>query len=379
MSEISARASFEKVRYAQVWEDADTLLAALKVQKGDTVLSIASAGDNALALLTTGAARVVAIDLSAAQLSCLALRVAAFQVLSHQELLELLGSRHSNRQIDGQLNGQLNGRIELYQRCRPKLSPEVLAFWDSQLSAVADGIGGPQVGKFERYFSLFRRKVLPLMLSQKDIAQLLQPKTETQREEFYARRVDTWRWRMLFRVFFSRTVMGRLGRDPEFFKYVDTNVASSIQKRAKHALTVLDPSKNAYLQWIVTGTHGEALPLWLRPEHFETIKANLSCLEWHQMSLEDFLVQSGPRSIDRFNLSDIFEYMSEEATQHTLASLARVGTYGGRLVYWNMLAPRARGEALAYQLQPQSDEADDLYTKDPAFFYSRLVIEEILA
>ena len=61
MSEILSRASFEQVRYAQVWEDADVLLAALDVQPGDTVLSICSAGDNALALLTTDAARVVAL------------------------------------------------------------------------------------------------------------------------------------------------------------------------------------------------------------------------------------------------------------------------------------------------------------------------------
>ena len=118
-SEIESRASFEHVRYAQVWEDADTLLAALDVQQGDTVLSIASAGDNALALMTTDAAKVVAVDLSAAQLHCLALRVAAFQVLSHPELLELIGSRPSKR------------RLELYRHCRTQLLPDSRAFWDA--------------------------------------------------------------------------------------------------------------------------------------------------------------------------------------------------------------------------------------------------------
>ena len=72
---ISAR-----IRYAQVWEDADVLLEALDVQPGHVCVSIASAGDNALALLTQQPARVVvALDLSPAQLACLELRVAAYR------------------------------------------------------------------------------------------------------------------------------------------------------------------------------------------------------------------------------------------------------------------------------------------------------------
>ena len=59
-SEIEGRARFDRIRYAQVWEDADVLAAALKIGPGDTVVSIASAGDNAIALLTQGAERIIA-------------------------------------------------------------------------------------------------------------------------------------------------------------------------------------------------------------------------------------------------------------------------------------------------------------------------------
>ncbi len=76
-TEAAARADFSQIRYAQVWEDADILLTALDIQPTDTVVSIASAGDNALALLGAGAARVVALDLNPAQLACLELRVSA--------------------------------------------------------------------------------------------------------------------------------------------------------------------------------------------------------------------------------------------------------------------------------------------------------------
>ena len=89
-TEVAGKADFSAVRYAQCWEDADVLLAALDVRPGQTCVSIASAGDNALALLSRGPARVVALDLSPAQLACVELRVAAYRELQHGELLELI-------------------------------------------------------------------------------------------------------------------------------------------------------------------------------------------------------------------------------------------------------------------------------------------------
>lgn len=361
-TEAATRADFSRVRYAQVWEDADILLAALDVQPTDTVVSIASAGDNALALLGAGAARVVALDLNPAQLACLALRVAAYRELEHAELLELIGSRPSAR------------RDALYRRCRPQLAPNVQAFWDAQSALIADGIGS--AGKFENYFRLFRERVLPLVHRRDTVRALLEPRGPAERERFYRERWDTWRWRLLFRVFFSRFMMGRLGRDPAFFKYVEGSVAERILARTRHALVELDPAANPYLHWILTGTHGTALPWALRAENFERIRSRLDRLEWHELTLEAFLAQNrGP--VDKFNLSDIFEYMSAENTAALLARLADASRPGGRLAYWNMLAPRCRPESLAERLRPRPNLAAPLFAQDKAFFYSAFIVEEV--
>ena len=95
------RADFTDIRYAQAWEDADVLLAGLDVRPGDVCVSIASAGDNTLALLTRQPSRVIALDLSGAQLACLELRIAAYRTLTHDGLLELVGSRPSTRRTRG--------------------------------------------------------------------------------------------------------------------------------------------------------------------------------------------------------------------------------------------------------------------------------------
>lgn len=363
-SEIGNRADFSKIRYAQCWEDADILLAALDIQPGDTCLSIASAGDNALAMLSKDPARVIALDLSPAQLACLELRVAAYRELSHDELLKLIGSRESG------------DRQGLYQRCRSQLSADARSFWDTHTNEIERGIGN--AGKFERYFEIFRRYVLPLVHPRDRVQRLLKGGNLVQRETFYEQEWDTWQWRSLFRVFFSRFVMGRAGRDPSFFKYVEGTVSDRILNHTQYALTQLDPADNPYLQWILTGHHTTALPYALRPENFDAIRRNLDRLEWHCCSVEDYCDRVGKDVVDRFNLSDIFEYLSPENYQTLLHRLVHTGRNGGRLVYWNMLAPRSRPEAMADSLKPLTALSRDLYAQDRAFFYSAFIVEEIM-
>jgi S-adenosylmethionine-diacylglycerol 3-amino-3-carboxypropyl transferase len=367
------------------------------VRPGDVCLSIASAGDNTLALLTRQPSRVIAIDLSPAQLACLELRVAAYQTLDHGELLQLVGSRSSTPRR----------RAALYVRCRAALSDTARAFWDARPKAIAAGIGA--AGKFERYFSLFRRRIMPLVHSRALVAALLSQgdrrgheshewtddqgrgrgsddrigdcgsgRGAAERERFYEERWNTWRWRLLFRLFFSRRMMGRLGRDPEFFRYVaEGSVADRILARTRHALTALDPAENPYVHWILTGTHGDALPCALRAEHFETIRQNLDRLEWHAESLEAFLARTGERTIDRYNLSDAFEYVSRDHYHDMLDAIVRTSRPGARLAYWNMLVPRSRPEAMADRLVPLTDLAARLHDADRAFFYSAFIVEEV--
>jgi S-adenosylmethionine-diacylglycerol 3-amino-3-carboxypropyl transferase len=364
-SEIGEHADFSIIRYAQCWEDADILLEALAIQPGHVCLSIASAGDNALAMVSRGPARVVALDLSPAQLACLELRVAAYRVLEHGELLELLGARPSKR------------RGVLYLRCRSLLTPAVQTMWDNHPGALRQGFAN--VGKFERYLRFFGQRILPLLQGRGSRQALLSSRTHEERVAFFETRWDNWRWRAAFRLFFSRRVMGWFGRDPAFFRYVEGSVADRILTRTRHAFTVLDPAQNPYLQWILLGRHGPALPFALRPENFEAIRTNLDRLEWRCQSLEAFLRETGPGAFDAFNLSDIFEYMAPEQYHALLEQLTTSGRPGARLVYWNMLAPRRRPQSMASQLRPLDQLSAALFQQDKAFFYSDFVVEEVVA
>lgn len=360
---ISQRADFTAIRYAQCWEDADILLRGLEIQPEHNCLSIASAGDNTLAMLSRKPKCVIAIDLSQAQLACLELRVAAYRALEHRELLELIGSIESLR------------RLHLYRRCREFLSNQSRAFWEARSPEIEQGIGA--IGRFENYLRIFRKYILPWLHPPEKIEELVQPKSVAAREEFYAKAWDTWRWRLTFRIFFSRLVMGRVGRDPEFFRYVEGSVAEHFLARARKAGTQLDPSTNPYLQWLLFGQHRTALPFSLRPENFAAIRANLDRLEIRQQSLEEFLRECPSSTIDRFNLSNIFEYLSLEESQKIFERLARAGRSHSRIAYWNLLVRRRRPKAMANKIRPFGQLSEKLSASDQTFFYQAFIVEEM--
>src|SRR5262245_20941494 len=145
---IEDRARFDLVRYANVWEDAETMRAALAPAPGKRMLSIASAGDNAFVLLAAGA-EVVAADLSPAQLSLVELKRAAIRRLGYEEAIAFLGVREGG------------DRRPVYELLEHDLTPRALEFWRERLDEVAAGV--IHHGKFESYFRLFRERVLPLI------------------------------------------------------------------------------------------------------------------------------------------------------------------------------------------------------------------------
>jgi len=363
-TEIASKARFDRIRYAQCWEDADVLLEAMQVAEGDTCLSIASAGDNTIALAGAGAGRVIAVDLNPAQIACLELRIAAYRELGYEEFLELVGQSPSAR------------REALYERCRGHLTEDARKFWDRRLGLIRRGFA--QAGKFERFLSGFRRYLLPLVEGRRNVDRLLALRTPKERQAFYDSRWNNRRWRLLCRLFFGRTLLGRFGRDPSFTRFADEPVWESLQRRIPQALVVQEPANNPYLQWILKGRFETALPWSWRRENYERIRRNLDAIEWHCAPIENVLAGIPDGTLDGCNLSDVFEYMSEPAYRALLCDFIRASAPGCRLVYWNVVVERSRPAMFARALVPLKALADTLHQADKAFFYRNLVIEEVV-
>jgi S-adenosylmethionine:diacylglycerol 3-amino-3-carboxypropyl transferase len=361
---VRERAAWDRVRYANAWEDADVLCEALaNVARGGRLLSIASAGDNVLALLTLDPAEVVAVDLSGAQLACLELRLAAFRRLEHAQVLAFLG-------VPGV--SPVSDRRATYRGLRADLSADARAFWDGRAPELAQGI--MHAGRFEDYFRVFRRWVLPCIHGRATLRALREPRPLEAQRVFYRERWDTWRWRLLFRVFFSRVVMGRVGRDPAFFSHVQGAVGARILERTRHALSEIPVASNPYLAYIVTGNFPpEALPRYLRAEHFDIIRERVSRVRLVRAAVE----RAAVGRFEGFNLSDLFEYMSPDEHADCYARLVAAASPGARLVYWNMLVPRGIPDALAGRVCALAERAAELHARDRAWFYCALHVDEV--
>ena len=364
-SEIEARAKFDLIRYSQVWEDADLLVKALDIQSGENVLSIASAGDNAFALLAQNPAKVYAVDLNFSQIACCELRKVMYKNLSRQEHL-LFG---------GVICGDMDRERVFEEHLKDDLSPDICEYWERNLPLIKAGF--MTQGKFERYFALFRNRILPLIHNKKSIANLIKPKSESERVDFYESVWNNRRWRIMFKLFFSRFMMGRLGRDKEFFRFVEGSVADRILSRVKHALTALDPSENPYLHFILYGKYADVFPYALREENYEKIRQNLDKIEFLKKPIEEF-AESFDGEINGFNLSDIFEYMTQDGMNLLYEILLQNSAKGARFAYWNMLAPRKCSGKLCEKYNVfKSEEQNEVFLKeDKAFFYSKFHLEK---
>ena len=103
---IHGRSVFERILFAQCWEDAEMDRKALRLESDDVAVVVTSGGCTAMNLALERPGRIIAVDMNSAQTSLLELKAAGARVLDHGEYLELLGVRPSRR------------RRELYRACR---------------------------------------------------------------------------------------------------------------------------------------------------------------------------------------------------------------------------------------------------------------------
>lgn len=368
-SEVAKVADFDHVRYAQSWEDPLCLRGALEPDADSRILSIAAAGDNSFALLVQGAGRVVSVDMSPAQCALVELKRAAILTLTHEELLRFVGV------TDGA------DRAALYMRTRSELPPGARAYWDLQPHLVARGV--IHIGKLENMFRIFRTRVHPTLHSRRLTEAAFEPRSRMAREEFWHERWNNRRWRAIAKLFFSERVIARLGRDPTFFEHVQINVNEHYALRAYHALVELDPSTNPFVQYILLGRyldleHGHP---WLAPGNHELLRERMDRLEVRCTELEAHLAHVEPGTYTGFNLSDIFEWMSDELHERVYRAIAGTSVPGGRLAYWNNLVPRSAPASLIDSGAVTSDRdlAVRLHDADRSFLYRDFHVDTVVS
>ena len=356
---MSNKADFTFIRYANVWEDTDIALNGLNIKRGQTGAVICSGGDNALAMLAREPKKIYAFDLNPTQLYCAELKIAAIKNFSLHETKILLGVSPGNR-------------IELYNRIKGDLSRTARRYFDEHLDIIKTGI--IHTGKFEHYFQLFRKYVITTTSSRKNYREFSKMDDLAKQADFYKRKINTRRFRALFKLFFGYKMMSKLGRDKNFYNYVDKDDkkanGADIKERVEYGLTHIKNSENPYFDYIANNNFTHAFPQYLREEYYEKIRANLDKIELVQGTLDELPATK----LDFFYLSDIFEYMSEAEFTQSISRLSARAKKGSRVLFWNMQNRRYIDND-SFVLNKELSEK--LYSQNKSWFYRDLLIYEV--
>ena len=258
------------------------------------------------------------------------------------------------------------------------LEKEEIEYWENHLDLIKTGI--IHCGKLERYLTKFRRYCLPLIISKKRLNEFLLLDSLDKQKEFYKRYWDNWRFRFLFRLFFSRKGL-ESGRDKEYFRHSSKDKISDYYlKRVKHSLTEISIRTNFFMHYILTGT----IPVpfenhpYLDKNNFNKLKDILKHkkIEFIDSDIYEFLKRSKENSFSKFNLSDIFEAKTQEEYESLLKEIVRVSKKRGIVCYWNNLANRS-DHCSINNLIKNKEKSEELYKKDKVHFYSGFILENI--
>lgn len=355
------KVSFEFIRYANCWEDADVLLQGLNVNHNSKIISIASAGDNCFSLLSKSPKQVIAVDISSVQLFLVELKKVAIKRLEYSEFLEFIGVRKSNK------------RRSIFALIKSELSSGCRTYWNSEIEQIERGL--IHQGKFEQYFHLFKNKVLPTVHNRSIVDKLFKPKTAADQLKFHNTEWHTSAWEKMYLQFFGIEMMGTHGRDPEFLKHVNGAVPDIILKREMEHLRKKVCQRNYFLYYILYNEFNEAfLPHYLRAENYEKIKKNVDRLELHHGLLNSALNKHP--NCTHFNLSDIFEYMDPELFRTVSKDLIERSADKAIFGYWNLMIPRFISTEFSNQVNYLEETSLALKEKDLGYFYGNLIFDQ---
>lgn len=357
---------FKDILYAQCWEDPRIDREAFHTTSDDVVFSITSGGCNVLAFLLDNPQKVIALDLNPQQNFLLDLKIAAFKAISYEEFLEFMGVKKSK------------DRFQFYKRIRDLLSADSARYWDGQRKKIQQGI--IHSGRYETYMRLLKRIVITPLVRRKTLMQFFETEDPSERAVLFHKKWENLRWWFLTRVMLSRR-LNTLFFDKAFFAYLDEKFSfgKHFAEKAKRAITQLPIKENHFLSYILLGKFydEDILPQYMKRENYDAICSRVDRIEIVTDSCENYFSSLPDSSISKFNFSNIFEWMSDDAYEDLLRETVRVAKDKAILTYRNLLVFREHPSNLNSNIRSLKKMAKSLHEKDLSFIYNNYVVEEI--
>lgn len=332
------RAWFRGFVYNQIWEDPRVDAAALDLSPGMRLLSICSGGCNVLNYLVHEPETVTAVDVNEHHFRLTGLKVTAAQRLDDYEAFY---------RLFGMGCGLENLRV--YEaEIRRHLAPDTRAYWDRRrwmggrpgarrIETLARGLyNASRLGACMKGLQGFHRMLFP------DPRILLEARDLEEQAFFFDRVVAPAFDVRLVRWAIRRMLFGfNLGIPPRQHSALLQDALGDLvglfRSRVRRLLCDF-PIRSNYFAWQALARsydheRREAVPDYLKQEHFDTVRRHAGRVRVHNVSLNGYLKYRPENALDAFVLLDAQDWMPPEGIARLWAEILRVGTPGARIVF----------------------------------------------
>ncbi len=326
--------AFSGFVYPQIWEDPEVDIPAMKIDSTSHIMTICSGGCNMMNYLTESPASVTAVDLNPAHVALGRLKLTALKHLPDYESFFL---------FFGCADDPKN--IENYDKyIKPNLDKFTRDYWE--------GFTFPH----GRRINLFKKNIYRFGLLGKFIGmvhlvskiygtsprELLKAKDMKEQKEIFDRTLGP-----LFEKKFVKMMCAKpeslygLGIPPAQFDELNESARGDMASLLKDRLERMAcqfPIEDNYFAWQAFNrgydrVNKKAVPRYLKPENYETLKKNAENAKVEHMLITDYLDSQDAQSIDCFVFLDAQDWMNDDQLNGLWSAVLRAANDGARVIF----------------------------------------------
>jgi S-adenosylmethionine-diacylglycerol 3-amino-3-carboxypropyl transferase len=333
--------AFSSLVYPQIWEDPAVDLEALALREDSRVITIASGGCNVLSYLTAGPAHITAVDINAAHIALMKLKLTALRHLpDYESFFGFFGVADST------------ANVQAYKRyILPHLDRQSADYWQSR-----HGLRRRRrIRRFARNFyecgllgGFIGISHLVARLHGKNPRLLLTAQTLEEQRGIFERELAPLFERRAVRWLVNRPAsLYGLGIPPAQYKALagdgEDGIAGVLRRRLEK-LACDFPLSDNYFAWQAFGRryapYGKgALPPYLERANFDTLRANADRVSVHHEPLTGHLAGLPAAAMDRYVLLDAQDWMDDAALTALWREITRTARPGARVIFRTSAAP----------------------------------------
>ncbi len=365
---------FNGLVYNQIWEDPRVDAEALQLGPGSRVLTISSAGCNALNYLIHDVESITAVDLNHHHLALTRLKIAAVRFLpDYESLFAFFGAADDIRNIE---------RFDRF--ILPNLDESTRRYWCKRT-----GLSGRRIEWFANGF--YKRSRLGRLLGLihgalrsigRDPMKLLEAKDQAERERvfdevfgpLYDNKILKWIGGSPLSVF-------SLGIPPSQHQHMSDETEGRLleeYRRRTRRLICAWPLEDNYYAWQAIARcydrrDRRGVPDYLKAEHYPVIKARAERIHTRLASTIDALESAQVGAFNRFIFLDSQDWMPPAVIERQWRAIARVAPIGGRIIFRTAAQGSPIEAALPPDLAPRfkghPEESKAFYLADRSAIY----------